>query len=153
MELQCPNCGSTDLKKVSLAYEEGLSRIKAKSRLKGLSFGDGEPNVIVGTATTHGSAQTALSNRLRPPKKWSYLKLLLWAGLLAMVALVVCVRLVMRGSAPVSAVPIVMAGVVGLATFVIVLFATWRHNQAVYPRQFAEWNRSWVCASCGKVTA
>ena len=33
MELQCPNCKSVDLKKVSLAYQEGLNRVSTRTRL------------------------------------------------------------------------------------------------------------------------
>src|ERR1700674_3147216 len=33
MDLRCPKCNSTDLKKVSLAYDEGLFRTEARTRL------------------------------------------------------------------------------------------------------------------------
>ncbi len=69
MDLRCPNCGSSDLKKASLAYEEGLSQIRVKSRLRGLLFADDGPNVIVGRAVANGVQQTQLSERLRPPIK------------------------------------------------------------------------------------
>jgi hypothetical protein len=153
MELRCPNCGGTDLKKVSLIYEEGSSRIKAKSRLRGLSLGDDGPSVFAGTAATNGINQTLLSERLRPPQKWSYVKLLLWTGLVAIVSLVVCVHMVMSSSSAVSSVPFVMGVVVGLAAFVATLIGIWRHNQSVYPRQFAEWEKSFLCQRCGELSS
>jgi hypothetical protein len=152
MELRCPNCGSTDLKKISLVYEDGLSRIKAKSRLRGLFFGDDGPSVFVGTAATNGISQTRLSERLRPPQKWSYLKLVLWTGLVAIVSLVACVHMVMSSSSAVSSVPFVMGGVVGLVAFVAASIGIWRHNQWVYPRQLAEWNGLFLCQRCVTVT-
>ncbi len=151
MELRCPNCGSTDLKKVSLVYEEGLSRVTAKSRLRGVSLGDGGPNVIVGRATTRGTSQTRLSKKLEPPKKWSYAKLLLWAGIIALVLLIAHIRWVMSSPSPVSSIPIVMAGVIGLLAFVAALFMVWRHNQLAHPRLSAEWEASFVCRLCGQI--
>src|SRR5437867_13450809 len=74
MDLRCPNCNSIDLKKVSLAYEEGLFRSKGRTRLHAVVAGGGGPDLVVGRATTHGTQQSALSKKLTPPVKWSYLK-------------------------------------------------------------------------------
>ena len=75
MELQCPNCKSTNLKKVSLAYQEGLQRVSTRTRLRGVVVGSDGPDVVVGRATTKGTQQTEISKVLTPPKKWSYVKL------------------------------------------------------------------------------
>lgn len=152
MELRCPNCGSTHLKKASLAYEEGLSRIRAKSRLRGLSFGDDGPNVIVGAARTKGSHQTELSGRLRPPMKWSYLKLVNWFGLALLVSLIVYVHMVMASTAPVSSAPGEIGAAICLGAFVFVCAVAWRHNRLKYPREFAKWDQSFVCQRCGTVS-
>ena len=37
--LHCPNCNSTDLKKVSLAYQEGLFDTAARTRLRAVAVG------------------------------------------------------------------------------------------------------------------
>ena len=58
MDLQCPNCKSTDLKKVSLAYQEGLQRVSTRTRLRGVVVGSDGPDVVVGRATTKGTQQT-----------------------------------------------------------------------------------------------
>jgi hypothetical protein len=152
MDLRCPNCGSTDLKKASLAYEEGLSRIRVKSRLRGLLFADDGPNVIVGRAAANGVQQTELSRRLRPPKKWSYAKLVLWAGLVSIVSLVLCVHVVMASSTTVSSLPIITVGAAGLMAFLVLLFVTWRHNQLVYPRRLTEWQRLFICQRCAGIS-
>ena len=81
MELECPNCRSTDLKKVSLAYQEGLQRVNTRMRLRGVVVGSDGPDVVVGRATTKGTQQTEISKALTPPKKWSYLKLFGWSVL------------------------------------------------------------------------
>src|SRR5882724_6880966 len=102
MDLRCPNCNSSDLKKVSLAYQEGLSRRTAKTRLRALLFGEEGPNVIVGKAVTYGIQQTELSRALRPPKKWSYGKLLLWAGIILVISLIFYTHTVTSSSSMVS---------------------------------------------------
>jgi hypothetical protein len=40
-----------------------------------------------------------------------------------------------------------IAGVV--FAFIVVLVV--RHNLSVYPRRFAEWDRSFICQRCGRV--
>jgi predicted RNA-binding Zn-ribbon protein involved in translation (DUF1610 family) len=152
MELRCPNCGSMDLKRVSLAYEEGLSGIKAKSRLRGLSFGDDGPSVFVGTTTTNGIAQTQLSTRLRPPRKWSYIKLVGWLGLALLILLIVYVHIVMVRSAQVSSAPGEVGAAICLGAFAFVCAVVWRHNHLKYPQEFAKWDRSFVCGRCGTVS-
>jgi hypothetical protein len=152
MELRCPNCGSTDLKKASLAHEEGLSRIKAKSRLRGLFFGDDGTSVLVGTAETKGIQQTELAKRLRPPKKWSYLKPIGWSAGISFVLLIVYVHSVMGSTGKVSSLSGMVATVAIGGLFLVLMFATWRHNRLAYPRQLAEWQRSFVCQRCGTVS-
>ena len=77
MELRCPNCHSSDLKKVSLVYQEGLSRATTRTGLRAFFLGEAGPSVIVGKAVTNGTYQTEMSKTLRPPRKRSYRKLFL----------------------------------------------------------------------------
>ena len=81
MELRCPKCNSTDLRKVSLAHEEGAFRTEVRTRLRAAEIGGSGGDVLVGRASTRGSHQSALSKRLKPPVKWSYRRLVLWSGL------------------------------------------------------------------------
>src|SRR5437870_10070516 len=77
-DLRCPNCNSTDLKKVSLAYQEGLFHVVAHTRLRAVVLGGSGPDLVIGKATTRGFHQSVLSKKLSPPVKWSYRKLVLW---------------------------------------------------------------------------
>ena len=77
-DLPCPNCNSTDLKKVSLVYQEGLFHTVAHTRFGAVGLGGHGPGLIIGKATTRGFHQSVLSKRLNPPVKWSYRKLILW---------------------------------------------------------------------------
>jgi len=82
--LRCPNCNSTDLKKVSLAYKEGLFHIDTHTRLRALAVGGSGPDFVVGKATTRGFHQSVVSKQLNPPVKWSYRKLFLWWALVSL---------------------------------------------------------------------
>ena len=70
-----------DLKKFSLAYQEGISHVNARTRLRGVVVGSDGPDLVVGSGTTKGIQQTAISRTLAPPTKWSYRKLVGWSVL------------------------------------------------------------------------
>jgi hypothetical protein len=152
MDLRCPSCHASDLKNVSLAYQEGLSRVRTKSRLRALLFGEDGPNVIVGTAVMKGMHQTELSRALRPPTKWSYGKLLLWAGIASVISLIFFTRTVMSSSSVVPSLPVVVFGVIGAVVLLASMIVIWRHNQLVYPRQYAEWQSLFLCSRCGRTS-
>src|SRR5467141_1394828 len=146
MDLRCPKCSGTELKKVSLAYQGGLFHVDTRTRMLGFLFASGGPDVLVGRATTRGVQQTALSKSLVPPTKWSYLKLILWSGAISFVALVAYVRVVMT-----SAPPVKIYCAVAPLVFIFLLVSIWRHNHSSYERQYAQWNESFICQRCGTV--
>ena len=47
MDLRCPKCNSTDLKKVSLAQEEGLFQSEGRTRLRAVVVGGGGARLVV----------------------------------------------------------------------------------------------------------
>ncbi len=152
MDLQCPRCKSTDLKRVSLAYQEGLYRVDTRTRLSGVLIGSGGPDMVVGAARTKGVRQTELSMRLSPPSKWSYLKLIAWGGIISVVALVAYVNHVMASPPPVSVLPVQIYAVLFSGAFIFLFILFWRHNRSTYPREYAQWDRSFICERCGAVS-
>jgi len=152
MERRCPHCQSTDLRKVSLVYREGLFDMNARTRLRGFLLGTDGPDVVLGRARTAGVQQTQLSKDLRPPAKWSSLKLTGWFGLCSFVALVAYVRSVMSSSMA-SSLPVFIYVVAASCLLLILGFLFWRHNHLVYPRQYAAWERSFLCMRCSSVNA
>jgi hypothetical protein len=154
MDLQCPNCRSTDLKKVSLAYQEGLQRVNMGTRLRGVVVGSDGPDLVVGRATTKGTQQTEISKELTPPKKWSYLKLIGRAilGFLSVGWIVFYVNTITKHSSSVSSVPLAIYGLVSACLFAVVFCLYWSHNHSIYPRQYAQWDQSFICQRCGGVT-
>jgi hypothetical protein len=154
MDLQCPNCKSTDLKKVSLAYQEGLQRVSTRTRLRGVVVGSDGPDVVVGRATTKGTQQTEISKVLTPPKKWSYLKLFGWSVLvfLSVGWIVFYVNTITTNTSSVSSVPLTIYAVLSGVIFVVLFLSYWSHNHTTYPLQYAKWDRSFICQRCAAVS-
>lgn len=153
MDLRCPKCNSTDLKKISLAHEEGLFRSEGRTGLRAVIAGSGGPNVALGRATTRGTEQSALSKRVGPPMKWSYLKVIGWFVLVFVCVgwLVFYVNTGLTNATTVSSTPLTLFSLISGVVFVLLLFLVWRHNHVAYRRQFAEWDRSYVCQRCGAI--
>jgi hypothetical protein len=154
MDLRCPKCNSTDLKKVSLAYEEGLYQTEGRTRLRAVAVGGGGPDLVVGRATTQGSQQSAFSKELSPPVKWSYLKVIGWSVLVFVCAswLVFYVNTVTTNATTVSSAPLTFLVLISGATFALLLFLVWRHNHSSYQTQYAQWDKSFICERCGTVS-
>jgi len=154
MDLECPNCRSTDLKKISLAYQEGLQRVSTRTRLRGVVVGSDGPDVVVGRATTKGTQQTEISKALTPPKKWSYAKLFGWSALafLSVGWIVFYVNTITKNGSSVSSIPLTIYAVLSIGVFVAIVLVYWKHNHSAYPRQFGQWDRSFICQRCGTVS-
>jgi hypothetical protein len=154
MDLRCPKCNSTDLKKVSVAHQEGLYRVDARTRLCAVVVGGSGPDLVVGKATTRGSQQSALSKKLSPPVKWSYLKVVFWSGLafLCVGWLVFYVNTITTNSSTVLSPPLTFYSLLASGIFVLLLFVVWRHNHSTYPTERAQWSRSFICERCGAVS-
>lgn len=151
MDLRCPKCNSTDLKKVSLAYEEGLFRSNERTRIRGVLVGTGGPDVVVGSAATKGTHQTLLSKRLSPPKKWSYLRLVVGFALVSFIALIIYIHNVMASSSISSSLSVKLYVLIASCGFVALFGVTWHHNHSTYPREAEQWGRSFICQRCGAI--
>ena len=153
MDLRCLKCNSTDLKKVSLAHQEGLYRTDAHTRLSAALVGGNGPDLVVGRATTQAPQQSALSKQLSPPAKWSYLKVGSWSFLtfLCVGWLVFYANTLMTNSSTVSSAPLTLFALISVAAFALLLVFVWRHNHSTYQKRFAEWDRSFICSRCGAV--
>ncbi len=152
MDLLCPKCDSNNLKKVSLAYQEGTYHIDTRSRMRGLLFAGGGPGIVVGRTATRGSQQSALSKRLKPPSKWSYLKLVLWSGVVTLIALVIYVQHVMSSPVPASSLPVKLYVIFAPVVLLLLVGTVWRHNHSTYQQKYDQWNESFICQRCGTVS-
>jgi len=155
MDLRCPKCNSTDLKKVSLAYEEGIFRTDAQTRMRAAVIGGSGADLLVGRASTHGSHESAVAKRLKPPVKWSYRKLVFWSALFSLCGgwLVFYVNTITKNASSVTSPNLTAYAVIAALSFAFALAFAVRHNASVYPKQFAEWDRSFLCQRCGETVA
>jgi len=154
MDLRCPKCNSTDLKKVSLAYEEGLFRSEGRTRLRAVAVGSGGPDLVVGRATTRGTGQSVLSKKLTPPVKWSYLKTIGWSLLVFLCVgwLVFYINTVATNSSTAWSLPLTFFTLISAAGFPLLLFLVWRHNHSTYAQEYSRWDRAFICQRCGAVS-
>jgi len=120
-DLRCPNCNSTDLKKVSLAYQEGLFCTVAHTRFSAAAVGGHGPGLIIGKATNRGFHQSVLSKQLKPPVKWSYRKLILsWALVFLSIGWIVFYINTKNSSSVLSPRLILLSGLAAAALLVLV---------------------------------
>jgi hypothetical protein len=154
MDVRCPNCNSTDFEKVSLAHQEGLFRSEGRTRLRAVVVGGSGPDLVVGRATTRRTEQSALSKKLTPPVKWSYLKVIGWGVLVFLCAgwLVFYVNTVTTNATTVLSAPLAAFGLISGAVFVLLLYVVWNHNHSNYQMQYAQWDKSFICERCETVS-
>jgi hypothetical protein len=133
-------------------YQEGSSQVRARTRLRGLIFGESGPSVFASGATTQETQQSELAKSIAPPLKWSYTHLVVRAALITVAAFVAYVIFVIVSTPPVSTLPMKLYVFLAPLVFCALLFLTWRHNALVYPPQFERWNRSFLCQRCGAVS-
>jgi hypothetical protein len=107
---------------------------------------------LVGRTSTRGSQQSALSKRLSPPTKWSYVKLVGWSGVVTLIALVLYVQHVMASPVPASSLPVKLYVVFATLVLFLLVGIVWRHNHSAYEQKYARWNDSYICERCGTVS-
>jgi hypothetical protein len=152
MDLRCPDCNGADLKRVSLAYQESQVQVNTRTGLRAFLFGSDGPNLIVGRAATQGVHWTHLSKVLSPPRKWSYVRLILGSLVVTLAAVFAYIVFVASSPPPVSTLPLKMYVFLAPVGFLVLAFAVWRHNHLRFPKEYAQWERSFICQRCGAVS-
>jgi hypothetical protein len=153
MGLRCPECGSTDLRKVSVVYRESRFEVSSGSRRRGLLLGTREPEFALGKAGTVGILHIHHEKTLQPPEKWCYRKLAGWFAVISFVVLAGYAYLVISSFESASRLLVILYVLLPCCLFPFLGLLFWRHNQRVYPRQLREWEQSFVCQRCGGVNA
>lgn len=132
-----------------MLYQEGRIHVSARFRLRGLLLGMDGPDFVMGSAVTTGVLQTQLSKKLQPPVKWSYLRLVGWFGLGSLATLVAYGQSVLSDSTEASSLPDAIFVLSASSLFFFFGYVFWQHNRLVYPRERAQWERSFFCQRCG----
>lgn len=152
MNIKCPRCDSTEFKKLSLIYAEGLSDLEARSRGWGLLVGSGGAELGFGKFRTKGEIQTRLSKSSSPPRKWSYWKIVFWGliGLLVLEFIFGYVDAFLRINGNFNQ-QLAWFGYTWLGVVTIVLFGTFRHNVLTVRKRCRLWDRAFMCRCCGHI--
>jgi hypothetical protein len=135
----CPNCSSTDLRKVSLVHAAGI--YESRGRFLGLLLGSMD-GVLVGQY--RGTSQSRLSRLLNPPRKLPYLApIVLW-----LIGFFILMSFDARGK-----LSWVMA--VFSVTYVLLLPAyllgSLIYNLFIRPKKFKQWQQKFICQQCGAI--
>lgn len=152
MNIECPQCGSTEFTKVSLIYAEGFSDLEARSRGWGLLIGSGGADLGFGKFRTKGEIQTKLSQRVSPPHKWSYSKILFGGliGLLVLEFFLGYINTFLRIGGNFNQ-QLGWFGYAWLGSVTFVLCIAFRHNVWTVPKRRRLWSRSFMCHRCGHI--
>ena len=150
--MECLQCGSTDLTKLSLVYEQGSSTLHARSDGLGLAIWTGGANLVLRRARTKGEIETILSKRVSPPHKWSYWKTVV-GGLIGLMVLEFTLGYAHTflgfGGNFNRQLPWLLWSYLCLLVFVLSM-VVW-YNSLVFPEQYRIWDRSFMCRRCGHV--
>jgi hypothetical protein len=133
----CPNCNSSDVKRVSLIHAAGV--YESRGRIRGLVSGSGDGFLF---GSYRGTSQSRLSKAMNPPRKLPYVApVILWlVGLFPTMASVARAKL-----SPLTGL-ISVAYVLALPVyFLVALFYNW----LVRPKKYKNWERKFMCQRCG----
>lgn len=135
--LACTSCGSENVRTVPMVHAGGISN--TTSRTSGVGFTGG--GLGVGTATTKGVSQTALSQKLSPPNAPSLFKRLLGALVAAFVVSS------FGGGGALGGI-LFLGALAGLGYWA---WTTYTASKAEFDAAFARWQASFLCDRCGSV--
>lgn len=136
MSLDCPGCGSDNVRRLSLVYEDGLHALGGNARGAAVALGARGLGVQLGRSTAQGTIQTASSATAAPPVKTSYRP-----SLLLMFIAVALVGPVLSSSALALALFLLGGVLLGLAV---------RYNRTIWPSELHRWRATYRCQRCGR---
>jgi hypothetical protein len=136
----CPNCNSTDLKKLWVIYAAGL--YDSRGRVSGLLLGSGDA-VLLGKY--RGTSQSRLAKLVSPPRKAPYVApVILW-----LMGLFIVIAFAGRGKLS-WMMGVLSAGYLfALPTY---LLAALLYNFCLHSKKYKEWNGKFMCQRCGTIS-
>jgi hypothetical protein len=131
--MNCPNCNSEQIQKLSLVFENGLSHINTRTSGTGIGFGPGGIGVGVGAGRTQGVQMTATAAKAAPPQRKRL------AGLI----ILAIVFFAFGKTFPILFIGTLICGFVAYQNF--------RFNREVFPGLYGAWDAAYMCARCGVI--
>jgi hypothetical protein len=135
--VECPNCHSSDVRRVSLIHAAGVyeSRGRVRGWLAGVADG-----LLFGSYK--GTNQSRLSKLVRPPTKFPYAT----PAILWLVGFFPLIAFVGRGKLSFVMGLVSVAYVLLLPALVVSAFV---YNLFVYPKKYRAWDGAFMCQRCG----
>ncbi|MGH9438153.1 MAG: hypothetical protein ACRD22_09715 [Terriglobia bacterium] len=151
--MQCPQCGSTEFRKLSLVYAGGFSDLNAHSRGWGIGLGLGGAGLGLGRAKTKGQLQTRLSRLASPPRKKPYWPILLaWLmGIFIGGWFLGYLHTIGHSSDTLFAAQLTWFTYIFSGLIVLVLGVLLRFNRKLFPQRYRLWDLSFMCRCCGNI--
>jgi hypothetical protein len=152
VNVKCPECGSTEFTKLSLIYAEGFSDLEARSRGWALLLGSGGSDLGFGKLRAKGQIQTKLSQKVSPPRRWSYWKIVVAGpvGLFILEFILGYTDTFLRSGGGFNQ-QLAWFGYGWLGIVALILCFAIRFNVAVFPMRYRVWDQSFMCRSCGHI--
>lgn len=138
--MQCTQCHSDNVQKLSIIYQSGTQTINTTSRTVGGGAGLGGFLGGGGASTrTTGQSQSHLAAIASPPKKKGYM--------IPYVIIVLSIIAVMA--------KLISGGVflLPLALAVFLIYRAFMYNKNQWPPKYQEWSKLWHCNKCGAIYA
>ena len=141
MDLNCPSCKSENTQRLAVIHESGISQVNSKTGGIGIGIGRGGLAVGVGKASTAGTSQTAMSQRVAPPQKKPYFKPLFWIFLAFVVTSL--------GVSPVQSDLLSSLVAIGWLTASSAwIYHAAQFNFKTWPNMIAKWENTFMCQRC-----
>ncbi len=115
-------------------------------------MGSGGADLGFGKFRTTGEIQTRLSQKVSPPRKWSYWKTIFWGliGLLVLEFMLGYVDTLLQEGVNFNQ-QLAWFGYGYLGTVAFILCLAFRYNFGVFPKRYRLWDRSFMCRRRGHV--
>lgn len=142
--MQCTQCNSDNVQKLSLVYEQGTQNIQTTGYTTGSGVGVGSGGLGVGfgstRTTTTGKSQSIVAQKAAPPDKKS---------LVLPIVMVIGGIFFLMASFKGGWAIVLGWGLIAAGGFMI--WKGYQYNKNTYPPLYTEWQRSWFCNKCGSI--
>ncbi len=142
LDLSCKKCGSENVKKLPIAYAEGLANVNLNHAGVGIGIGSGGVGIGVAGGVTNGINQTLLSRNLAPPEISDLnVKLFVVSTILFIISIAFAFNTEF-GFAVVAFVASIISSIVAYGI---------GKNNLIARKQKIKWDNSYLCLRCGEV--
>jgi len=140
--MECPQCKSDNVQKLSIIYQHGTQKINTSSRTFGSGVGGGSRGLGVGFGSAHtttsGTSQSLIAKMAAPPAKKSY----------KFTALLFLFGALLLSFGDYGFLGILLIGLGGFLAY-----SSYMYNQNEWPPKNKQWQSSWHCNKCGDIYA